>query len=144
MSAPDEGLERDRRQETARWLAIAAQDPRFAQFCLGADKPAIEIAAYHCQQAAEQLIKGLLVLAGVHFPKTHDMETLGDLAASRYPHYRAFFAAASPLTDWGYAYRYPSLEEEREPSRSELQQALENIANLTGILRSLVVSGDSA
>lgn len=56
-----------------------------ARLCLDAIEPSLAASAYHCQQAAEKLIKGLLVLADVPFTKTHDLERLGILASPRYP-----------------------------------------------------------
>jgi HEPN domain len=45
--------------------------------------------AYNCQQAAEKLIKGLLVLAAAPFRKTHDLDELSEAAAPIYPDLRA-------------------------------------------------------
>jgi HEPN domain-containing protein len=53
--------------------------------CLNMVPPSIGIAAYHRQQSAEKLIKGMLVAAGVHFPKTHDLRALTDLAETHCP-----------------------------------------------------------
>ena len=41
--------------------------------------------AYHCQQAAEKLLKGALVLAYVDFRKTHNLVWLGNLVISAFP-----------------------------------------------------------
>jgi hypothetical protein len=47
----------ERRREAAGWLAIAREDVRVAQACLLLAPPALGVAAYHCQQAAEKLVK---------------------------------------------------------------------------------------
>jgi len=84
MSENDEGLAHDHRLVARhRWL-IANRDVRSAQACLDAVDPIPETAAYHCQQATEKLIKGLLVLARVPFRKTHDLEVLRDLVVPRF------------------------------------------------------------
>jgi hypothetical protein len=44
----------ERRREAASWLAIAREDVRVAQACLSLDPPAVGVAAYHCQKAAEK------------------------------------------------------------------------------------------
>jgi HEPN domain-containing protein len=75
----------EQRREAAGWLAIAREDVRVARACLALDPPAFGMAAYHCQQAAEKLTKGLLAAAGVPFRKTHDLNELADLAAAHYP-----------------------------------------------------------
>lgn len=138
MSESDRVLADDRRREARLWLQIAREDARVCDLCLTAQEPAIRPAAYHCQQAAEKLIKGLLVMAGVHFPKTHDMEALGDLAISQYAAWTKLISDTFSLTDWAWVYRYPGLEEEADPSHAELTEALATIAQLTACLASMV------
>ncbi len=116
MSGPDDGAnETERRREAARWLAVAMEDARVARACLEMPQPAFGIAAYHRQQAAEKLVKGLLVAAGAGFPRTHD---LAELAGRRNPLLSgpdAIAEAIGPLTVWSVAYRYPGIEEDDEP-----------------------------
>jgi hypothetical protein len=81
-------------------------------------------------------------MAGVHFPKTHDMETLGDLAVAHYPAWQPTLAGTFRLTDWAWVYRYPGVEDEADPSPSDLSQALATIEQLTVCLASLVQPGD--
>src|SRR5262249_49630501 len=50
-----------RRHEAARRLGIAEEDARVARGCLRLEIPAPGSAAYHCQQVAEKVVKGLLV-----------------------------------------------------------------------------------
>jgi hypothetical protein len=44
--------------------------------------PLLDVAAFHCQQAAEKLLKGFLVHASVDFGKMHDLEKLGQSSSS--------------------------------------------------------------
>src|SRR5215813_2214547 len=115
----DEATERNR--EAAGWLAIAREDVRVAQACLGLDPPARGVAAYHCQQAAEKLVKGLLVAASVPFRKTHDMDELADLAISSYTECLDMLDAVRMVTVWGIAYRYPETEDILEPVPDEVE-----------------------
>jgi HEPN domain-containing protein len=139
MSGPDPALEAERRREAGRWLVIALEDIRVARMCLAMAEPARGAAAYHCQQAAEKLIKGLLVAAAIDFRKTHDLDELADLAASSYPDCQAVLDATRPFTVWGLAYRYPSVEDSAEPEQTEsvLQHALAVADQLAGRLRPL-------
>ncbi len=73
------------RSEAFGWFERADHDLRAVRVCLAASDFLPDIAAYHCQQAAEKLIKGVLVLAGVSFRKTHDLDELADLAAAHFP-----------------------------------------------------------
>ena len=77
--------------------------------CLESDPPLLDAAAFHCQQAAEKVLKGFLVRASIDFGKTHDLEKLGDIVASHYPSVASLAAAMADWTTWSVAYRYPDL-----------------------------------
>ena len=46
------------------WLAVAEEDRRVAAACIAMEPPLRGVAAFHCQQAVEKLLKGFLTLAG--------------------------------------------------------------------------------
>ena len=58
--------------EVAHWLHVAENDRQAVVACMAVDPPLPEIAAFHCQQAVEKLLKGFLVLAGINFRRTHE------------------------------------------------------------------------
>lgn len=126
-----------RRSDAERWLAIAAEDARVARACIGIDPPAFGISAYLCQQAAEKNLKGLLILAGVEFALTHDLERLTSAAEPHYPDALTLFEAVRSLTPWNTAYRYPGPDPVPEPlpSASEIEQALNAVEQLAARLR---------
>jgi HEPN domain-containing protein len=130
----------ERRREAAGWLAIAREDVRVARACLALDPPARGMAAYHCQQAAEKLVKGLLAAAGVAFRRTHDLDELADLAAQHHSGARDLLNAVRPLTVWGVAYRYPTMEDIPEPlpDDAEVRQAIAIVTDLAERLRDAV------
>src|SRR5437588_678914 len=90
----------------------------------------LDIAIYHCQQAAEKAVKGFLAFHDHRLERSHDVERLVDLAES----YKAGFAkwqeAAITLTPYATAYRYPGESTTLEPSRAEFDEALELAINL--------------
>ncbi len=135
MSGPDAAAEAERRQEAARWFAVAVADRRAVRLCLSAVPPEAGIAAYHCQQAAEKLMKALLVLADIPFGRTHDLARLGDLAAARDPALQSLLARIGRVTVWGVAYRYPALEDTAEPSPAALREAEAMIDRLADAVR---------
>ena len=113
MSGPDRPIQPENRIEARRWLAIVEEDIDVA--IAAARLSRLGASAYHVQQAAEKLIKALLVLAGEPFRYTHDLD---DLAARLLPLYPQFARQAETmrhLSIWGIAYRYPGLEDEPEP-----------------------------
>jgi HEPN domain-containing protein len=132
-------LDDQRKREAARWFKIAVDDRAVAQICLDNVPPSLGIAAYHCQQSAEKIVKGMLVVVGIHFPKTHDLRALADLAETHFPALRDLFTRSIPLTGWGFVYRYPGLEDDPPPSTEELFAALATIGQLTVHLRELIV-----
>ncbi len=135
-------------QEVLAWLRVAESDRRVAQLCLSAIPPLHGVAAYHCQQAAEKLLKGLLVHAGTHVRKTHDLDVLADLVQAEFASMADLLAPLREWTAWSVAYRYPAeAGPEPEPSADELTQALILISRLEAELRSLALplqeDGDS-
>jgi HEPN domain-containing protein len=109
-------------EEARRWFAIAEQDLRVVRLCLQARPPASAAAAYHCQQSAEKLIKGLLVAAAVPFRKVHDLDELADQAVRYYPNLLQYMDFCRPLSRWGSVFRYPTLGDVAEigPSVEEI------------------------
>jgi len=135
MSGPDPA---DVWRKVLDWLRIAASDRRAAGVCVEQDPPLRDIAAYHCQQAAEKLLKGLLVHARQDFGKTHDLETLAKAALQVFPGFEPLVAPMNAWSAWGVAYRYPPEEDqEPEPTIDELLEALERLGRFEAALRSL-------
>jgi HEPN domain-containing protein len=129
----------ERRREAARWRIIAVEDMRVARGCLQMKPPAIEAAAYHAHQTAEKLLRVLLLLAGVDFGLSHDLNWLASAVLRHYPDLEEIVSALPPLNPWGVAYRYPGPEPESEPlpSGDEVERSIELLETLTSRLRAL-------
>jgi uncharacterized protein len=134
MRSPDP---RERWRAVEDWLAIAREDRRVTAACIAMDPPMRGIAAFHCQQAVEKLLKGFLTLAGKRSRKTHSLRDLGDLAAPSFPEIGEFVAAAKGWSGWAVDYRYPSRRGRAKPppEADELRQALAVIDALAERLR---------
>ena len=123
-------------EEVLAWLRVADADHRAVLVCMAADPPINGVAAYHCQQAIEKLLKGFLVRASLDFGKTHDLDRLGRLVAIHYPETTTIVIEAAPWTAWSVAYRYPGLDDpEPEPTDEELLASLQVIRQLAEMLR---------
>jgi predicted nucleotidyltransferase/HEPN domain-containing protein len=111
--------------------------PQAAAVCLAADPPLRGIAAFHCQQAIEKLLKGFLVLAAKRSRKTHSLEELGAAAQARFPEIAASVAAAKDWSRWAVDFRYPGNDGRIKPAPDEnqLRRALEVIDALAAHLR---------
>lgn len=91
--------------EVRPWLAVVERDLKAARNCLFGPEPTGEAAAYHCQQAAEKLVKAVLVSAGINAPYSHDIRVLVGLVPPS-----PLVALLEPLarfTPYATVYRYP-------------------------------------
>jgi HEPN domain-containing protein len=116
--------------EARRWWKVAAEDRRVALACLAMDPPSLGNAAYHCQQAAEKTMKGLLVAAGQGFRKVHDLDELASVATPLYPALADFLDQCRPFTSWATEYRYPPEDESPPPSPDAISNALNTLERL--------------
>jgi HEPN domain-containing protein/predicted nucleotidyltransferase len=127
--------------EAQRWIAIADQDLRAVAICLQAEPPATETAAYHCQQAAEKLLKALLVAAARPTRKTHDLDVLASEVAEVHPHLASLADSCRFMTRWGFVYRYPTEPSgvaPQPPTEIEIGRAQ---AMLTDLRRAIAARG---
>lgn len=122
---------RARRDEAERWLPFVNADIAAIEMALKLDPPLSSVAAYHCQQAAEKLLKALLVLAGRPIRKIHDLDTLMTAAQSDWPHVAETLGPTVSITSWGFAYRYPNAGPAFEPPPSSMiEVSLDDIRRL--------------
>ena len=63
------------------WLTRASHDLQAVRTLAASSEPLLDVAIYHCQQAAEKAVKGWLQSQDDPFPKTHDIEDLTTQAA---------------------------------------------------------------
>lgn len=98
--------EADARAEAIQWLSFAAGELAGARADLEREDLPPRLAAYRAQQAAEKATKGLLILSGREFERTHDLEALvlelPDDAELRTEQYEL-----EELTNFAVSSRYP-------------------------------------
>ena len=118
------------------WLTKAQRDLAAARKLATGPDPYLDVAVYHCQQAAEKAVKGFLVLSDHPFEKTHDVEVLVSLAQ----HYDSGFStqleAAVLLTPYATEFRYPSGQ--LAPTPDEFAQAFDAANDLCAFALSLL------
>ena len=135
MSGPDRD---DLWLKVQEWIAIAADDQRAARTLISLDPPLLGIAAYHIQQAAEKLLKAVLVRANRDFRKTHDLEGLVRIAVETTGSLASFATPMGDWTAWSVMFRYPSeTGPEPEPPVEELWAALDVLASFQDALQAL-------
>lgn len=96
-----------KREFVRQWLHKAGGDLAAASHLLAGDPNLSYPAAFHAQQAAEKLLKAVLVWHQVEFPRTHDISRLRDLMQSAAPDLAERLRDAAALTSYGVEARYP-------------------------------------
>ena len=111
-----------RAADARAWLEKATLDLRSAEVDLAAQPAITGDALFHCKQAVEKALKGLLAWHDEPFGKTHDLAELGARVAALEARLEPLLRQAAPLTQYAWRYRYPG--EPNEPPRSEAYTAL--------------------
>lgn len=116
-------------EAAAAWLAVVDDDLRQVVNNLHGPLPSLAGAAYHCQQAAEKLVKAALVETRTVFPKTHDIGALVGLLPDSHP-LKNQLADLSKLTPYGVAYRYPAEDSWELPPAATIEAWKETIEDI--------------
>jgi HEPN domain-containing protein len=106
------------------WLLKAHSDLHTAIQIGGLPDGHLDAGIYHCQQAAEKVLKGYLLFREVSFEKTHDLKKLLRQAEPLAAGFDQFQETAAVLTPYAAAYRYPGEFATLEPSREEFAEAV--------------------
>lgn len=104
----------------------AWRDLEMAQRAVAVMPPFYDMAVYHCQQSGEKAVKAFLVLRGLVFEKTHDIELLISLAREIEPGFSKLSDAADALTPYATRFRYPNATFSLEPLPAEFLEALDH------------------
>jgi HEPN domain-containing protein len=108
---------------TREWLRKADADLRTARRLIGLRPADHDVVCFHCQQAAEKYLKGLLHEGGSVVPRTHDLIQLPALLVPRHPTLGPFRRILSRLTRYAVDYRYPGARPDRRKARAALAAA---------------------
>lgn len=108
-------------ENTAAWLRKAWQDLRRVERCLAEESPDAEDALFHCQQAAEKVLKAFLTWHDEPFKKTHDLAALGSQCKQIDGSLDLLIDRLDDLSEYAWAYRYPT--NFAEPSPPEVDDA---------------------
>jgi HEPN domain-containing protein len=108
------------------WLRKAASDLRAAELCLQMGE-SLDVACFHCQQAAEKALKAWLAHKQGQFPHVHDLERLALLCSSLDADFTLLQAAAAALNPYAVDMRY---EESFWPDANYLEPLLNHARNV--------------
>jgi HEPN domain-containing protein len=112
------------------WLGHVDDDLDAAWSCIRGPRASPKRAAYHVQQAAEKLLKAVLVAFGVSPPRTHDIEELSVLMPGETPN-RERLRRLRRFTVFAFAFRYPGEDvPEPEPTHQEIDIWINELTEL--------------
>jgi HEPN domain-containing protein len=134
---------RKQAEEAKRWLDAAAEDLRLVDAALGLEPSSYAGATFHCQQAAEKIVKGLLVARARRPTKTHDLQRLADQCAKDWPAFARELDLCRPLTQWNTESRYPRPDEVAElvPPIREIVRVAADLRGFLSAARAAVDDG---
>ena len=115
------------REQAILLVKKAADDEALLDEILSSRQVSDEIFGFHCQQATEKLLKALLSLVNVGYPRTHNLRLLMDLLADAGHPLPEDFSELDILTPYGTLFRYEDLPVEFELDRKtqyELDKSL--------------------
>ncbi len=108
-------------REVRLWLEKADHDRAGAEAAFERSRPVTDVAAFHCQQAIEKMLKACLVYRGDQFERTHDLVELLARCARHDPSFLSLRSIVEPLTPYAVRFRYPG---PADPSVEEVREAL--------------------
>ena len=106
------------------WVLMAEMDLKSAEYLQNMRPIPIEIICFHCQQAAEKMLKGVLSSRDIEPPKTHDLLQLCKQCCQIDGAFEQFSNSCICLTPYGVQVRYPSnLELDETDMKSAIDEA---------------------
>jgi HEPN domain-containing protein len=133
-------MDEAKRELVRAWLIKAQNDLDTAPQISAVPEGHLDAAIYHCQQAAEKAVKGFLAFRDHRLERSHDIELLVEIAARYEVGFDKWGEAATILTPYATAYRYPGESTVLEPSRAEFDEALKHASEILNYVLSLLAS----
>jgi HEPN domain-containing protein len=112
-----------------QWILKARNDLLNADNNLASDVIPTDTVCFHCQQAAEKILKALLVSEGTLPPRTHVLTMLLDMVVPMYPALETLREEIIMLTPYAVHFRYPG-DFVEEPSVADAREARNYIRQL--------------
>ena len=119
------------KRHTAQWVLKAEDDVEAARTLAVQPRPNRDATCFHCQQAAEKYLKGLLQELGLPVPRTHDLVAVLDLLLPHDATLAPMRRILRSLTRYAVEYRYPGVRS----STRQVQTALRHMERVRTELR---------
>jgi len=112
------------------FLRKAAQDEALLDAVMESVTVSDEVIGFHCQQAAEKMLKALLSDLGAAFHKTHELGALMDSLARSGAPLPGEFENLDVLTPFGAVYRYDDYDGTEPLNRADTRALLKSLRAL--------------
>ena len=93
-------MNEEKHTEVRNWLIKSLHDLGSARRLMEGDEPYLDTAVYHCQQAAEKVLKAFLTYHDILFERTHDLIELLELSLAQEPAFKQWREVAEELTPY--------------------------------------------
>jgi HEPN domain-containing protein len=117
-------MDENKRIEWESWIKRSLNDYYSAKKLVSGEDKYLDTGIYHCQQAAEKILKSFLVYNNIHFEKIHSIVYLINKCVKINKKFEELFNAAEVLTPYVSAFRYPG--ENFEPESEDVDEALDH------------------
>jgi HEPN domain-containing protein len=111
------------KRATREWVRKAEADYWAARVLHGGSEPLHDQVSFHCQQAAEKYLKGLLEELATPVAKAHDPERLLNVLLPHHPPLRSLRRGLRFLTNFAVEPRYPGEWTTKRQATSALRWA---------------------
>lgn len=129
-------MEPEKQALVAAWVNKAKSDIATAKVLICGPECHLDTGVYHCQQAAEKVLKGFLTAQDIVFPNTHNLLELVNLGAKASPELLNLSEKAANLTPFATEFRYPG--DALEPALSDAKAALQDAMKVMQVIESLL------
>ena len=114
--------------DVSKWIRYALANYNAAVNMARLHNPVpIEIVCYHCQQAAEKILKAYVIAKKETYIKTHDLVTLLNQCKQHSPDFDKCAKSCMKLTTYASLSRYPSYV---EITGDQMKQALKAVLSI--------------
>ena len=123
-------------------LTLARKDLKAARGMTDVEEFDVEIFGFHAQQSVEKTLKAWLSLAGVEYPRTHNLTQLFSLLEECGASIPEQFYALVDLTDFADQFRYEAFE--GSDSEVDRLEAIDRVAELVEYVETLIKEAEAA
>ena len=125
------------KKEWNSWIDRTISDYRSAEKLISGEDKYLDTAIFHCQQAAEKILKSFLVYKDVKFEKVHSIIYLIDKCVEIEKSFEKLYPAAEILTPYATMFRY--LGDYDEPELEDVKEALENSRSVVNFVLDIYI-----